>query len=203
MDLQTERLKIRNWLPDQDTAAAFGIYGDERVMQWIGDRTVDPTPAATQVRLERYRQRTAADKPPGMGCWAVEELRTGQLIGNLLLVPLPNVERQPSGHIEIGWHFNPAYWGQGFATEAAQAVLKYGFETLQLAEIYVVTLPNNERSKAVAQRLGMAALGTTHQYHGGTELSLFKLTAENWQILIAEPRTVPAKMHKDSVYSDF
>ncbi|MBD0334589.1 MAG: GNAT family N-acetyltransferase [Cyanobacteria bacterium Co-bin13] len=181
MDLQTERLKIRDWLPEQDTPAAFAIYSDMRVMQWLGDRTVDATLAATQARLKRYQQRTATAHPPGLGTWAVEESKTGQLIGNLLLVCLPNVERQPSGHIEIGWHFNPAYWGQGFATEAAQAVLKYGFETLKLAEVYVVTLPENERSKAVAQRLGMTALGLTHQYHGGTELDLFKLTTKDWQ----------------------
>jgi [ribosomal protein S5]-alanine N-acetyltransferase len=181
MNLETKRLRLRFWQPDQDAVAAFAIYGDKRVMEWIGDLIPDPSPAATQARLERYLQRTKAGQPPGIGIWAVERLETRHLVGTLLLVPLPDVARQPSGHIEIGWHFNPVYWGQGFATEAAQAVLRYGFETLKLTEIYAVTLPENVRSQAVAQRLGMADLGITQQYHGGIDLRLFQLTADDWR----------------------
>lgn len=175
MDLQTKRLRIRDWNPLRDAEEAFAIYGDKRVMQWIGDRTCDRTLEDTTTRLQRYMQRTSSSHPAGTSTWAVVELASNWVIGNILLVPLPDQNRNPSGRIEIGWHFNPTYWGQGYATEAARAILKHGFETLKLPEVYAVTLPNNYRSMAVAQRLGMLDLGLTTQYHGGIELKLFKL----------------------------
>ncbi|HEY9877830.1 MAG TPA: GNAT family N-acetyltransferase [Leptolyngbyaceae cyanobacterium] len=179
MDLQTERLRIRDWQPIEDAIEAFAIYGDERVMQWIGDRIPDSTLKATAARLQRYVQRTQSSQPVGTGTWAVVEQVGGSVIGNILLVPLPDQNRNPSGRIEIGWHFNPNYWGRGYATEAAQAILNYGFEALKLPEIYAVTLPTNHRSIAVMQRLSMIDLGVTTQYYGGTELRLFRSAANS------------------------
>ncbi|MEM7649241.1 MAG: GNAT family N-acetyltransferase, partial [Cyanobacteria bacterium P01_A01_bin.70] len=49
----------------------------------------------------------------------------------------------------------------------------YGFETLQLDQIYAVTLLDNDRSVKVTQRLGMTDLGISHDYYGGHELRLF------------------------------
>lgn len=169
MELTTPRLLIRDWQPEQDAAAAIAIYGNPAVTQWIGDQSLDTTVAAVQARLERYRDRATAF--PGLGCWAVVSQQT--IVGTVLLMPLPNRENAPSGKAEIGWHFRPESWGQGYATEAAQAVMTYGFETLQLPEIYAVTLLDNDRSVKVTQRLGMADLGISHDYYGGSELRLF------------------------------
>lgn len=177
MDLQTKRLQIRDWNPAKDAVEAFAIYSDERVMQWIGDRIPDATLEDTAARLQRYVHRTQNSQPAGTGTWAVVEQASRSVIGNILLVPLPDQHRNPSGQIEIGWHFNPNYWGQGYATEAAQAILSYGFETLKLTEIYAVTLPTNYRSIAVMQRLGMVDLGITTQYYSGLELKLLKRAA--------------------------
>lgn len=184
MPLHTARLHIRDWRPSQDAADAFAIYGDEQVMQWIGDRTPDSNLAVTYARLTRYRKRTVSGQPQGTGSWAVviradADVGPGlaryrnRVIGNVLLVPLPIQEQQLSDRIEIGWHFNPACWGHGFATEAAQAVMDYGFEALGLPHIYAVTYPENGRSQAVTRRLGMVPQGTTQAYHGGKVLSLF------------------------------
>lgn len=185
MQLQTERLLIRDWQPSHDAADAFAIYGDERVMQWIGDRTLDPDQAATQARLERYQQRTATSEPRGTGTWAIVARQDDRVIGNVLLVPLPNRQRQPSGKVEIGWHLNPAYWGQGFATETAKAILRYGFEQLELPHIYAVTYPDNVRSQAVTRRLGMVSLGLSQEYYGGIALSLFVRSRDSWPTSLA------------------
>jgi RimJ/RimL family protein N-acetyltransferase len=88
-------------------------------------------------------------------------------------MPLPGLDSTPSGLIEIGWHFCPASWGNGYATEAAQAVMNYGFEILELPAIYAVTLPENHASIRVTQRLQMTDLGISEKFYGGYRLRLF------------------------------
>jgi [ribosomal protein S5]-alanine N-acetyltransferase len=57
--------------------------------------------------------------------------------------------------VELTYAINPFYWGQGFATEAAKAVLRWGFDTLGLKQIVAVTAPDNAASRRVMQKLGM------------------------------------------------
>lgn len=171
MWLETERLLIRDWEPEQDAEAAIAIYGNPAVTQWIGDKSLDTTVAAVKARLQRYRDRAA--QFPGLGCWAVVRQSTNTVIGTLLLLPLPDRHHAPSGLVEIGWHFCPASWGYGYATEAARAVMDYGFKSLRLQAIYAVTLPANVASMRVTQRLGMSDLGFSEDYYGGYQLRLF------------------------------
>ncbi|WP_204141117.1 GNAT family N-acetyltransferase [Halomicronema sp. CCY15110] len=177
MRLETSRLLIRDWHPETDAADAIAIYGDPQVTQWIGDKSLDTTVEAVQARLQRYRDRAAAF--PGLGCWAVVQPAEQTVIGTVLLMPLPGRDNQPSGKVEIGWHFRPASWGHGYATEAAQAVLQVGFATLGLPTIYAVTLPENERSIRVMQRLHLTDLGSSQDYYGGYTLRLFCRTRED------------------------
>jgi ribosomal-protein-alanine N-acetyltransferase len=61
------------------------------------------------------------------------------------------------GHeaIEVGYMLAKEYWGQGLATEAAQAILQYGFEQAGLARLICVINPQNQASSRVAMKLGM------------------------------------------------
>ena len=67
--------------------------------------------------------------------------------------PLPGTA---AGAAEAGWRLARAQWGQGYATEAAQGWIDWGFATLGLAEIVAMVVPGNARSQAVMRRLGMA-----------------------------------------------
>ncbi|MEL6384307.1 MAG: GNAT family N-acetyltransferase [Cyanobacteria bacterium J06626_18] len=177
MHLETARLVIREWDVEQDAAAAIALYGDPEVTRWIGDKSLNTTVDEVRTRLQRYRDR-AADSP-GLGCWAVAHLDSGMVIGTVLLMPLPDKANVPSEDIEIGWHFCRASWGKGYATEAARAVMDYGFETLALPKLYAVTLLDNERSVRVTQRLGMTDLGISEAYYGGFRLRLFRRSAHD------------------------
>jgi RimJ/RimL family protein N-acetyltransferase len=57
--------------------------------------------------------------------------------------------------VEIGWRLHPDHWGHGYATEAATASLRFGFEQGGLAEIVAFTTTRNTRSQAVMERVGM------------------------------------------------
>jgi RimJ/RimL family protein N-acetyltransferase len=58
--------------------------------------------------------------------------------------------------VEIGWRLAQEHWRNGYASEAANACLRFGFEKLTLQEIVAFTVPSNERSRAVMTRIGMS-----------------------------------------------
>lgn len=89
----------------------------------------------------------------GYGWWAVEVRGTGEFIGFAGLDPVD--DGMPFTGVEIGWRLARSAWGQGYATEAARAVLAYGFDTLGLPEILAVTTSTNHRSQAAMRRIGM------------------------------------------------
>ncbi len=89
----------------------------------------------------------------GYGWWAVEVQATGEFIGFAGLDPVD--DGMPFTGVEIGWRLARPAWGRGYATEAALAVLAYGFDALELPEILAVTTASNLRSQAVMRRIGM------------------------------------------------
>jgi RimJ/RimL family protein N-acetyltransferase len=109
---------------------------------------------------------------PGLGYWAIERRDDpGVFCGWIELIPL--ADEGPD--IEIGWRLRRSYWGYGFATEAARAILRHGFIDLRLGQIVAVIDPNNHRSREVAGRLGLRPAGQTRAY--SLDLDLYVLTA--------------------------
>jgi RimJ/RimL family protein N-acetyltransferase len=90
----------------------------------------------------------------GFGLWAVEAPGVADFIGFVgLSVPSFVAPFMPC--VEIGWRLAHEHWGRGYATEAARAVLVFGFSDLALEEIVSFTVPRNWRSRRVMERLGM------------------------------------------------
>ncbi|MEM9265344.1 MAG: GNAT family N-acetyltransferase [Cyanobacteria bacterium P01_F01_bin.13] len=174
MRLTTDRLIIRDWRPLYDAQHASDIYGAPRVINWLSGKC-DRSIQVTQERLQRYCERSVN----GLGFWAVIEKAIDRAIGSILLVPLPSSNGTEIGNIEIGWHFRPASWGYGYATEAANAILNYGFKELQLSTIYAVARADNLRSQRVMARLGMQSLGSTDDYYSRT-LELYSVSAASY-----------------------
>jgi RimJ/RimL family protein N-acetyltransferase len=166
---RTERLTARDWtLPD--APAAFAIYGRDEVMRWLGPKPRRAVPSLAQMRerIEAMAERAAAR--PDYGLWPLQLRSSGDLVGAVLLQPLPDSEL-----VEIGWHLNPDHWGHGYATEAARGAVTLAFGARGLNRIVAVVDPANLRSRAVCRRLGMVHCGRTSQYFGLT-LELFELT---------------------------
>ncbi|WP_396426413.1 GNAT family N-acetyltransferase [Leptolyngbya sp. FACHB-261] len=80
----------------------------------------------------------------------------------------------------MGWHLKQTAWGQGYATEAARAVLEYGFDRLKLPVVYSIMHPEDISSARVVKRLGMNWAGHTNQ-HYKTELEMYQLEAHAWR----------------------
>lgn len=187
MLIETARLRIRDWTP-ADAPTALDIQSRVEVMQWLAD---GPPNLCTDLddaraRIERWR---GCDDPP-LGFWAIEVADRGSLhgrvIGSVLLVPLPNGDgaAEPRGseatdrEVEIGWHLHPDAWGQGYASEAARAVLAHGFEG-GLEEINAVTHLTNGPSQAVCRKIGMEHRGVVERWYEEPS-EHFLLTRQDW-----------------------
>ncbi|MDX2271475.1 MAG: GNAT family N-acetyltransferase [Cyanobacteriota bacterium] len=168
---ETQRLILRSWQPDRDAMHALSIYGDPEVTRFLMTK-ITTLSEAWQV-LDRWNQK-AAQWGQGCGFWAIQLKADSTLIGTGILIPLRDAQDQPTSQFEVGWHLKRSAWGCGYATEAARALLHYGFEQLRLPTIFAVANPDNTASLRVMQRLHMQFIGNTTLYYQ-TELALYKL----------------------------
>lgn len=90
----------------------------------------------------------------GYGLWALERRDDGAFLGFTGLAPVRE-DLPYAGEIEVGWRLARAAWGHGYATEAARAALRVGFEGAGLDQIVSLTAEVNLRSRRVMERLGM------------------------------------------------
>jgi RimJ/RimL family protein N-acetyltransferase len=145
--IHTQRLVLRRWQPS-DRAPFAVMNADPAVMRYFPGRLDRETSDAFADRIDARLERQ------GFGLWALERRDTGEFIGFTGLNPMP--EGTPgAGGQEIGWRLAASSWGQGYATEAAKAVVEVAFTGLALPELWSMTTVRNEPSRAVMRRLGM------------------------------------------------
>jgi ribosomal-protein-alanine N-acetyltransferase len=88
----------------------------------------------------------------GFGLWALD---VGGTFAGFVGLSVPTFESRFTPCVEVGWRLAHGFWGHGYASEAASAALRYGFDALKLDEIVSFTVPANHRSWAVMERIGM------------------------------------------------
>jgi RimJ/RimL family protein N-acetyltransferase len=148
LPLETERLLIRPYRED-DATGLHEVFGSPDVMKWT------PSPpskdvAETAERLARTMAFTAR-QPPGFGLWALELKSTSEFLGQVGLFPVEG----KGPEVEVAYELAPRVWGHGYATEAARALIEYGFGELGLRRVVALILPDNARSRNVASKCGM------------------------------------------------
>ncbi len=144
--IETERLILRDWR-EEDVQPFAAMNADPDVMRHFpATMTADESAAlarACQAHIDAN----------GFGLWAVERQADGAFLGFTGLRRVaPENPMAPA--VEIAWRLARHAWGDGYASEAARAVLAFGFER-GLAEIVSFTATENERSQAVMRRIGM------------------------------------------------
>lgn len=142
----TERLILRAWR--QADVAPFNIIcADLDVMRWLGP--VQDV-AATQATIERMQDMQTR---LGYCFWAIERREDARVIGWCGLI------RSTTGPIdglaEVGWRLARDCWGMGYATEAAQASIGWGFANLADDALWAITTTENRASRKVMGRCGM------------------------------------------------
>jgi ribosomal-protein-alanine N-acetyltransferase len=146
VEVRTERLLLRGWT-DSDRPAFAAINQDPLVMEFIGPLMSSADSDAFVDRMINHWDER------GFGLWCVDV--EGECIGFTgLSVPRWKAHFTPC--VEVGWRLASAHWGRGYATEAAQQSVEFGFGELGLDEIVSFTTVRNVRSRRVMEKLGMA-----------------------------------------------
>jgi RimJ/RimL family protein N-acetyltransferase len=145
--LQTERLTIRPWA-EADRAAYVAINADPRVGEWLGGPF---TEAETSAAFDRLM----GPQPDEQWTWAGARKADGAIVGMFMLRRVTGDDHPRAGEVEVGWRLAPAAWGHGYASEAARAIIAFGFSALDVDELVAFTATTNLRSQAVMRRIGL------------------------------------------------
>jgi RimJ/RimL family protein N-acetyltransferase len=149
LSIKTGRLLLRRWR-DDDFEPFAAMCGDPEVMRYIGSGATR-TRAQAQASIEAYERGWEEN---GFGLFAVERLEDRRFLGFTgLSEPSFLPEIMPA--VEIGWRLARQSWGNGYASEAAQAALDFGLRKRGLSEIVGVYQSENHASGRIMQKLGM------------------------------------------------
>lgn len=167
--LATSRLLIRP-LTRQDVDEYHRVvHNDPEVMRYLPGgvpRTREQTVGTLHYFIEHGELY-------GYSFEAVCDQVTGALMGHVGLHHLHDA-------VEVGYALGAAYWGKGYATEAARALLRYGFEVIGLNEIIALAFPSNKASQRVMERLGMTRAGETEAYYDA-RLVMYRLARADFR----------------------
>lgn len=177
--VQTERLLLRRF-EATDLDGLADVFAKREVWEFPYGRafTRSETSRFLDAQLQEWDER-------GFGCWIAVLRETQQTIGYVgLSVPMFLPEILPA--VEVGWRFDPAYWGQGLASEGARAALREGFTTLALSEICSLPQSTNPPSFLLCERIGMTYLRSVRcpatDRRGAVEARMYVMTRAEWAV---------------------
>lgn len=175
--VSTERMYLRPFT-DSDVDALAAVFAKPEVWRFPYGRgfTRDETRRFLDSQIQDWERF-------GFGCWVAEWTERNEIIGYVgLSVPQFLPEILPA--VEVGWRFDPEYWGQGLASEGAHAALAEGFTTLGLQEICSLPQSLNPQSYKVCERIGMrfdrSIMCPATDRRGAVEARMYALTAAEW-----------------------
>jgi ribosomal-protein-alanine N-acetyltransferase len=153
--LHTPRLILRALrLDDLDDLYAYASDPQiDRFTPWTHYTSLAEAQADLDEFLAEYEEH-------GLGAWGIEHWADQRLIGIATFSPPHRHHRR----VELGYTIARAYWGNGYATEAVQALLQFGFERMDLVRIEAVVLPDHAASARVLEKAGMALEGLLRSY---------------------------------------
>jgi len=168
--LTTERLRLVPFADDHFDGL-YDMNRDAEVMRYISGKPEEPE--YTRQSIERVKARWA---DWGYSWWSFFELETGMIVGAGCIQHLGRDKANP---IEIGWRLRRDRWGRGYASEAAQVMAAFAFETVKVPLLTAVCQPANTASSHVMEKLGMHYRGEERWYD--MDCAVYAMTPEQWR----------------------
>lgn len=178
--VETERLILRELVPE-DEDGLFELDSDPAVHEFLGNKPITNREQAREA-IQFIRQQYIDN---GIGRWAIVEKKSNAFIG---WTGLKLVKKRTNNHInyyDVGYRLIKRYWGQGFATESAEASLQYGFNTLNIPVIYAIADSANAGSQKVLEKAGLHFV-ESFDYEGAPH-KWYKILKSEW----AERKRLP------------
>ncbi|WP_157682327.1 GNAT family N-acetyltransferase [Mucilaginibacter mallensis] len=158
--LETPRLIIREFLPDEQDIY-LNHFTDEEVCRHIPKRTTDERIKIFLIATVNYQTNKK------LGIWGMFNKANGVFIGSCLLRLFDEPDK-----IELGYSMERKYWGQGIATEMAEALIEYAFTDADVNEVVAVTTLENIASQRVLEKAGLVR--TDNVMRNEEELAFFR-----------------------------
>ena len=157
--METARIVFKQW-KDLDISYAYQLWNDEKVVQYIGIKSIDIEP--------RYYKEIENDQKYNVSYWPIFT-QDNQFIGCCGLRPYQD------NIYELGFHLLPRYWHQGYGYEAAKAVIEYAFDEMKVKALIAGHHPENKASANLLSKLGFKYIGDkyyepTGLYHPSYEM---------------------------------
>jgi len=169
-EIETERLLLRQFTMD-DLDDLYFIYSHPDLSKYLSNEQplrLDQTRAAINSIIESWQQHK-------FGVWAVVYKKHRKLIGHCGLKFLENTPE-----VQIGYLLLKDYWRRGLGTEAAAAVLKYGFDVVKLERIVAIAKPENIASRRVMEKVGMKYEKDAYFYEN--DVVYYSLSRQGYQL---------------------
>lgn len=171
--IETDRLILRE-IEDYDLQGVFELYSQPEVHMYLGEELVKSMKEAESI-IDYIRNQY---KQNGIGRWAVIEKETNDFIGWSGL-KIEDEVREEMDYYDLGYRFKKEYWGKGIATETALVSLKFGFQEMNLTNIYAGAHVDNIGSNKVLKKVGLKFIekfeyeSMPHNWYG--------ITKQEWQ----------------------
>jgi ribosomal-protein-alanine N-acetyltransferase len=162
--LQTDRLLLEHFSLE-DCGFILRLLNEPSFIENIGDKGVRDLQGARAYLRDGPVASYAAN---GFGLFRVSLKQSGDCIGMCGLI-----SRKILDDVDIGYGFLPEFWGQGYAIESAEAVMRYAREQLGLKRIVAVVSPGNTSSVKLLHKLGMQYSGKIRMADNEPEIDFF------------------------------
>ncbi len=139
------------------------LLNEPSFLENIGDRGVR---TLEQAKVYLAQRMMASFESFGFGMMVVEHQAVAAGVCGL-------VKREQLDDVDLGFAFLPEFWSQGYATEAARAVMSYSLQELGLSRLVAIVAPGNEPSICLLKRLGFSFERTVRLASDGEDLQLF------------------------------
>ncbi|MBT0567398.1 GNAT family N-acetyltransferase [Williamsia sp. CHRR-6] len=177
--VHTARLILRPYR-DADAPRVLDILSRHEVIRWLGDPPYVPMPDIAAARAWVTRQCDSEASDPLNFRRAIEIRETGVVAGTVLIAPAVRRDGGFVGEYEVGWHLHPDSTGHGYATEAARAIIDMAFAR-GATELWCDMFPDNHRSAAVADRLGLSLVGVMPDPWYEGDGRIYRVAREQWE----------------------
>ena len=146
--LETPKLLLRHLVP-QDLDSLYALYRDPDMRNFFPEGTLSLEDTKRELEWHEHGH----PRHPELGLWATVHKASGQFIGRCGLIPWTI---EGIFEVEVAYMIDKRYWRQGLGSEAALALVRYGFDTLHLARIIALIDPAHTASIHTAQKAGLA-----------------------------------------------
>lgn len=150
----TENLILRP-IEKSDTDRMYEVYSNPTVMKYIYDGST----FTREKIIKRVEECLLHWEKYGFGCFVMIEKTTKKTVGYCVLRYFDDDHPDLNGKIEIGYTLDEPFWGKGYATEAVNALIKFGFDQCHFNRILATILPDNIASQKVVKKAGMVYIG--------------------------------------------